>query len=296
MVSADHSDRWRKVVLISLGILVLIIILITLFVGLKSLKTFFVWLIGIALFLVIIFGLAYIFWLLFLKKTFKDIPATYRKKLLSVAKLMKNEMLGDLYLSGDVKHNRIKLGKFYYMRLTLPRQIRQTIDNPEQRKKLQGTQGKPSVMMPDGTQAFTDSKGNMFREWTEPVPIDAFFIIKKGMMDKLFGSPMVVLVKPQDHDYSSIFNDVTLRGFNLAPLDSQFYTINSRDIDIDIIKGVAQNYIRETVYEIFRDLDRLVKQAMNLDQQFQKEKQRGMEFEIPQMSMMGGGGTGGQNK
>ncbi len=96
-----------------------------------------------------------------------------------------------------------------------------------------------------------------------------------------------VFVRPEDHNHTSIFNDVTIYGFNLVPLDSQFYTIDKRNLDVDIIKGVATSYIRETVYEIFKDLDRLVKQAMNLDQQFQKEKQKGLEFEIPQMPQIG---------
>lgn len=281
MVAADSSDKWKKIIFIVLGIFALIIILITFFIGISGLRQFFVWLLGIILVLTIIFGLLYVFWLIFLKKTFLDIPANYRKKLLKTAKMMKNEMLGTLYLSGDTKHNRIKVGRYYYMRMTLPKQTREVI--------LKGN--KPHIASEIGglPQAVGEEKQEI-KEYTEPVPIDAFFIIKKGIMDTLFGNPIVILVKPEDHDYSSIFNDVTLKGFNLVPLDSQFYTINTRDIDSTIIKGVAQNYIREVVYEIFRDLDKLVKQAMNLDQQFQKDKQRGLEFEIPSMPQVGMGG------
>jgi len=267
------DDKWKKIIFITIGVFALIIILITLFIGVSGLRQFFLWFIGFILFLGILFGLAYAFWLIFLKKSYRDIPASYRKKLLRTAKMMKNEMLGDLYLSGDSKHNRIKIGKYYHMRMTLPKQTREVIIDPK-------TAG-----------VVTAADTNTKKEVTMPVPIDAFFIIKKGVMDRLFGEPLVVLVKPEDHDYSSIFNDVTLKGFNLVPLDSQFHTINSRDLDVDIIRGVATNYIREVVYEIFRDLDRLVKQAINLDQSFQKEKQRGLEFEIPQMPQIGGGGN-----
>jgi len=265
-MAEDRGGKWSKVIFIILGLLLVIIILITLFVGLGGLKQFFTWLIGIILVLAIIFGLLYVFWLIFIQKSYKDIPATYKKKLMQTAKMMKNEMLGDLYLSGDEKHNRVKLGKFRYLRITLPKQtqtITEVLPTPEN----------PNPIETEKTE-----------EKTKPVKVDCFLIIKKGIVETLFGNPIFVLVKPEDHNYSSIFNDVTINGFNLVPLDSQFYTIDKRNLDIDIIKGMATNYIREVVYEIFRDLDKLVKQAMNLDQQFQKDKQKGLEFEIPQLN------------
>ena len=271
-MAEERGNRWGKIIVIIIIILVVIIILITLFVGLKGLKQFFIWFIAIILVLSIIFGIMYVFYLIFIKKSFKDIPATYKKKLMQTAKMMKNDMLGDLYLSGDEKHNRIKLGKFRYLRITLPKQsinieeIKPTKENPLPIEK------------------------EKIIEETKPVMVDCFLIIKKGIMDMLFGNPIFVLVKPKDHNYSSMFNDVTINGFNLVPLDSQFYTIDKRNLDVDIIKGMATNYIREVVYEIFRDLDKLVKQAMNLDQQFQKDKQKNLEFEIPKIGNLGGGG------
>lgn len=269
-MAEDRGSKWGKVIIIVLIILVVIVVLITLFVGLRGLKQFFTWLIGIILGLCILFGLMYVFYLVFIAKTYKDIPATYKKKLVQTAKLMKNEMLGDLYLSGDEKHNRIKLGKFRYLRIELPKQ---TVEEKE---------NKPTPENPNPL------KKTIEIEYTKPVQVDCFMIIKKGIMDILFSNPIFVLVKPDDHNYSSIFNDVTISGFNLVPLDSQFYTIDKRNLDVDIIKGMATNYIREVVYEIFRDLDKLVKQAMNLDQQFQKDKQKNLEFEIPQLGNLGG--------
>ena len=249
MVSTDSGSKWRKIIIIGVVVFFVIILLITWLVGIQSLKSFFKWLIGIVLVCSILFGLAYMFWLMFVKKEYKDIPATYKKKLIQTAKLMRNNMLGSLYLSGDKKHNRIRLGKYAYMRITLPKHV---MDKP------------------------TKDGDNKKPEYTEPIPVDCFIIFKQGMIDTLFNEPIFVLAKPEDHDYSSIFNNVTLNAFNLVPLDSQFYTINTRNLDVDIIKGMATNYIREVVYEIFRDLDKLVKQAMNLDQHFQKEKQKGL--------------------
>jgi len=211
----------------------------------------------------ILFGIGYVIYLLFIKKSYKDIPYQFKKKLQEVTKVMKNDMLGNLYLSGDTKHNRISLGKFYYLRMNLP--------------KILNAEGKDS----------SD------RELTsEIVPVDCFIVDQKGVFNKMFSDPIFVLCKPEDHDYSSIFNDVTINGFNLMPLDSQFFTIDKRNLDLDMVKGLALNYIRECVYDIFTDLDRLVQQAMNLDQQFQKDKERSREFEIPQMSNM----MGGKNK
>lgn len=265
-MAEDKGGKWKKIIFVIIAVVLVIAILITFFVGISGLGQFFKWLIGIILVLGILFGLLYAFWLIFIKKDYKDIPATYKKKLIQTAKMMKNEMLGDLYLSGDTKHNRIKLGKYAYMRITLPKQT------VEVEKMETDDPFKP-----------TEEKEN---QYTESVPVDCFVIIKKGIMDTLFGDPIFVLCKPEDHNHSSIFNDVTIYGFNLVPLDSQFYTIDKRNLDVDIIKGMATNYIREVVYEIFRDLDKLVKQAMNLDHQFQKDKQRGMEFEIPQNPML----------
>lgn len=262
MATDTSSGKWRKIIIIAVVILFLIIVLITFFVGISGLKQFFLWLLGITLFLAIIFGVIYLFWIIFIKKEYKDIPASYKKKLIMTAKLMKNRLTGNLYLSGDTKHNRIMLGNFVYMRIRLPKS-----------KKI--------VKQKDvGESEYVEKE---FEEFTEPVPVDCFVLVKKGVWDILFGKPIFILVKPQDHDYSSIFNDVTIKGFNLVPLDSQFFTIDRRNLDVDIIKGIATNYIREVVYEIFTDLDRLVKQAMNLDQQFQKDKQKNLEFEIPQI-------------
>lgn len=269
MAETESGAKWSKIIIIGVVILFAIAILILWIVGVKGLRQFFMWMFRIVFVLGILFLLAYLFWLIFLKKEYKDIPATYRKKLMMTARLMKNQMLGDLYLSGDEKHNRIKLGKFAYMRIVLPKQHTQIVESvPPEQAHLK----KPKTV-----------------ELTEPVPVDCFVLIKEKVMDKLFGQPVFILVKPQDHNYSSIFNDVIINGFNLVPLDSQFFTIDRRNLDVDIIKGMATNYIREVVYEIFRDLDRLVKQAMNLDQQFQKDKQKGLEFEIPRIGGMGGG-------
>lgn len=263
------ENRWKKVILIGLGILALIIILITLFVGLKSLKVFFVWLLGFVIVLGILFGLGYLFYIIFIQIRYKDLPASYKKKLIKTAKLMKNKMLGDLYLSGDHKHNRIKLGRYAYMRINLPRQIfKSTEKDKEPEKELTEREKKK-------------------KEVTESVPVDCFVILKRNILDILFGNPIFILVKPEDHNYSSIFNDVVLSAFNLIPLDKQFYTIDKRNLDIDISKGITTSYFREMVWEVFTDLDKVVKMSMNLDQQFQKDKVRSSEFEIPQLPQIG---------
>lgn len=264
-MAEDKGGKWKMVIFVIIGVVIILMILIGLIVGLGGLKAFFTWLLVGILILAILFGLLYIFWLIFIKKEWKDIPASYRKKLMQTARLMKNEMLGRLYLSGDEKHNRILLGNFQYLRIRLPKQTREYID-----KKRKVDFGE------------LDQKAEV--EATTPVDVDCFVVIKGGFFDKLFGDPLFVLVKPEDHNHSSIFNDVVISGFNLVPLDSQFYTIDKRNLDVDIIKGMATNYIREVVYEIFRDLDKLVKMSMKLDQEHQKGKEKMMAFDIPQLT------------
>jgi len=255
------AENWKKIVMIALVVFSIIILLIGFMVGLKGLKQFFQFIVIGMLVICILFGIGYVIYVLFIQKNYRDIPAQFKKKLYSVTKVMDNEMLGSLYLSGDTKHNRISLGRYFYLRINLP--------------KINPPKGE------DNTSEQSTS---------EAIPVDCFIVQKSGIFNKLFGEPFFVLVKPQDHDYSSIFNDVTINGFNLVPLDSQFFTIDKRNLDLDMVKGMSLNYIREVVFDLMKSLDQLVQQAMNLDQQFQKDKERSREFEIPQMGNVMSGG------
>jgi len=250
------SENWKKIVAGAMIVFTILIILIGIMVGMSGLKSFFRFIVIALLIICILFGIVYVVYLLFVKKNYRDIPAQFKKKLHSVTKVMDNDMLGRLYLSGDTKHNRINLGKYFYLRINLPKIIT--------------------------TEAKDDKKET---STSEQVPVDCFIVQKGGFFSKLFTDPFFVIVKPEDHDYSSIFNDVTINGFNLVPLDSQFFTIDRRNLDLDLLKGMTLNYIKESVYDLMRELDRLVKQAMNLDQQFQKDKERAREFEIPQFNL-----------
>ena len=253
------AENWKKIVIGAVIVFSVIILLIGFLVGLKGLKQFFQFIAIGMLIISILFGVGYVIYLLFIKKDYKDIPYQFKKKLLSVTKVMTNDLLGNLYLSGDTKHNRIRLGRYFYLRLNLPKIVVEESEGSTKEKVK-----------------------------SEAVPVDCFVVNKEGFLNKIFSEPFFVLVKPQDHDYSSIFNDVTIKGFNLVPLDSQFFTIDRRNLDLDMVKGLSLSYIKECVYDLMRDLDRLVKQAMNLDQQFQKDKERSREFEIPQLGNMGG--------
>jgi len=269
---ADKGSLWKKVVLVVIFIVIILMTMIFFFVGFKGLLEFFKWLMIGAMVLMMLFGLLYVFYLVFLKKEYKDIPASFRKKLQATSKIMKQEMLGDLYLSGDLKHNRMNLGRFRYMRIMLPRQ---------QKKIKEDKKGNPILDKFDKP---------IYIEQTHGIPVDCFIVAKKGLMAYFFDEPKLILVKPKDHDYSSIFNDVTVRGFNLVPLDSQFYTVDHRNLDTDITKGLTTNYMREVVYEILTDLDHLVKSSMKLDAEHQKQKEKALEFDIP---MMGNNNQGG---
>jgi len=272
MAETESGSKWKKVVIIISIVLIILMLLIFFFVGFDSLRKFFTWLIVGIMILMIIFGLLYVFYSVFIKKEYKDIPASYRKKLQATSKIMKQEMLGSLFLSGDTKHNRINMGKYRYLRIMLPRQV----------KSLQLDKNQKPVL----------DKFNqpIYEEQTHGVDVDCFIVMEKGFIAGLFSDPKLILVKPEDHDYSSIFNDVTVRGFNLVPLDSQFFTVDHRNLDVDLSKGVASNYMKEAMYEILSELDRLVKQSMNLDTDFQKQKEKSLEFDIPQINS----GQGGQ--
>lgn len=269
MPETESGRKWGRIIVIIIIIIIAIAILVTFFIGLKGLRQLFLWIAGILFGLGILFMVAYLFWMVFLKKEYKNLPQNYRKKLMQTARLMKNSMLGDLYLSGDEKHNRIKLGKYAYLRIVLPKQHTTVVEPvPPEQAHLK----KPKVI-----------------EQTEPVPVDCFVLLKQKIFDKLFGEPVFILVKPSDHNYTSIFNDVIINGFNLVPLDSQFFTIDRRNLDVDIIRGISAQYLREVLYEVFKDIHRITQQAMQLDTQFQKDKAKGLEFEIPRIGNIGGG-------
>jgi len=268
---ADKGSLWKKIIVIIIIILLVLMLLIFFFVGFKGLADFFKYLIIGLLVLSLVFGLLYVFYLVFIKKEYKDIPASYRKKLHSTAKIMKQEMLGKLYLSGDTKHNRVDLGHYRYLRLMLPR--------VEKELKVDKK----------GDAVLDKYQRPIFLETTQQIPVDCFVLQKGGLIASFFEEPKMLLVKPQDHDYSAIFNDVTIKGFNLVPLDNQFFTVDHRNLDTDLTKGLTTNYMKEVVYEILTDLDHLVKSSMNLDAEHQKQKERALEFDIPKFSGDGGG-------
>jgi hypothetical protein len=223
----------------------------------------------------VFFCLFYVFWLLFLKVEFKDIPAQWRKKLEQASKLAKNEMLGNFFLSGDEKHNRLNYGKYMYLRINMPK-----INKIAVMEKAE--KGKEPVQK-------IDERGKLvWKETTEELPIDCFIIEKKGFFARLFGDPVFILCFPDDHDFSSIFNDVIVKGFNIVPLDNYFYTIDRHNMDVDMHRAIEGNYIKEAIVEQYRDLDKLVKGAINLDSKFTKEKERLTEFDLPQLDKLKG--------
>lgn len=266
----DKGSKWRKIILIIVAILIIIGIIVTIFVGFSSLKKFITIVIVIIAVIGIIFLLVYVFWLLFIKVEFKDIPAQWRKKLEVAARMMKNDMLGKLYLSGDEKHNRVCLGKYLYLRVNMPKIT------------------KLPVIDKKGNPQLDEWERPITKDQTEDLPIDIFIVEQKGLFKKWFNDPIFILTFPNSHDFSSIVSDVVIKGFNLVPLDNYFYTIDRHNLDLDMTKAIATNYMKEAVFEQLRDLDKLIKGAINLDSKFYKDKERTSEFEIPQVEQFKG--------
>lgn len=103
--------------------------------------------------------------------------------------------------------------------------------------------------------------------------------------------PIYIYNSNYNHLYflsNGIWTHNCLKGFNLVPLDNYFYTIDRHNLDIDLHKAIEMNYIKEAVVEQLRDLDKLVKGAINLDSKFFKDKERATEFELPALDKMRG--------
>ncbi len=76
--------------------------------GLAGIMNFLKWaLIGVFIIGLAVWGV----WYLFIRKVRDDRVALNSQKIVEQAKLTKPEMLGDLYLSGDIEHPQIRLGK-----------------------------------------------------------------------------------------------------------------------------------------------------------------------------------------
>jgi len=263
-MAVENKEKKPKIFLIIGGILILIIILVVVFMGVKGIFKIFGTLFIIVFIIAILFGVAYLFWYVFLKKHRYDVTYVNKQKLIQAGKLIgKSNLMGDLYLSGDKGHSRIKLGKISgYCRIQV---LTRTNKFDKQGKTIM-------IKNPDGS---LEPDYDIGKEEQD------VFIVGK----KIFGDPMVVRVSPKDHD--ELVGDVTLIGFSIIP-HSEYWFLNSDHLDVRKIDyAILKEAQRGIMFEMLRDSKEVVDKAVGLDSRHKKDLEGKHLVDLPV------GGTGG---
>lgn len=204
---------------------------------------------------------AWLFWFIFLRKERYDVTYVNKKKLILAGKVNSQKgVLGDLFVSGDKGHKRIRIGKIIgYSRI----QILKRTNKYDDKGKLMY---KPARK---GEEAEIDYD----LEGEE----QDIFIIKKGL--GIFGDPMVVRVSPVDHD--ELIGDVTLKGFSLLPI-SEYWFLNNDYLDVRKIDfAILKEAQRGIMFENLRDMKTIVDRSIGLDSSHRKDIEKKNLVELP---------------
>jgi hypothetical protein len=198
-----------------------------------------------------------------------------KQKIIEACQTLKRPILKDLYVSGDMKHTRAKVGKITgYARLQILT-----------RKYLYDDE--------------TDENGNTYKkqrtvnnERGEPIAVyeiesieqDVFTVRQEGLMG-MFKDPLVIRVNPEDHD--ELVGDVTLYGFSLIPI-SEYWFLNTDHLDVRKIDYAILKEAERTIsFVVLSDMKELIDKATNIDAKHRKEIERKSLVEIPETRTTG---------
>lgn len=262
------KEKKNFTIVIIITLVVFVLVAITLIFGVRSLGDILLWFIG-SLFVLSIFGLiVYAVYWLFIKKHKFDATAVNKANLIKSAKISKPEILRDLYLSGDRQHSRVRVGRIIgYCRIQTTKKI---IDYD--------TTGQP-IMIPHPNNP--NKKIERFTLTTEEQ--DVFVVQKSGFPLNMIEEPMVVRVKPTDHD--ELVGDVTLNGFSIIPVSEYFY-LNNQYLDVrSIDHSILLEANRSVFHEHLKDYKALLDTAAGLDSKHKKDIESKSLYEIPNMPM-----------
>ena len=262
----ENKEKKGKTFIIIGVILVVIVIAVVFFLGVRGILKIFGTILVIAMFLGLLFLLGYLFWHIFLKKHRYDVTYVNKQRLIMAGKLMgKDGVMGDLYVSGDMGHNRYKIGKILgYCRIqVLTRENKYDKNKNIIMKEEKVGQFGETVKVPDYTIGKEEQD---------------VFILKKG----LFQEPLVVRVSPEDHD--ELVGDVTLKGFSLIP-HSEYMFLNSDYLDVRKIDfAILKEAERGIMFESLRDMKSIVDKAVGLDSSHKKDIEKKNLVDIPDQS------------
>lgn len=255
-------------------IIIFLIILGSVFFGIKAIGSIFLWVLG-GLFIVAIIGIViYVVYYLFFKKHKFDATYMNKKSLINAGRISKPDNINDLYLSGDAAHSRRRIGKIIgYCRIQIMRKIQHY--DPDTGEPLTVRDPKNPDKM-------------IYKFSLEKDEQDVFVIEKSGFPMNLFTEPMVVRVAPSDHD--DLIGDVTLFGFSILPISEYWFLhkdyIDVRQIDFTILKEAE----RGIFFESLKDTKEIIDKAIGLDAGHKKQIEQKNLYEIPALQQ------GGQNQ
>lgn len=262
----DGSKR-GLIIGVILVVIVFIIILSTIFFGIRSIGKVLIFLIGALLVLAIIGIVVWTIWYLFIKKHKYDATYQNKKRLIEGAKISAPDNLSDLYLSGDKGHTRARIGKIIgWCRIKVMRK------NINYDKKT----GQP-ILLIDPKNPNKKIESSTLEEEEQ----DVFVVQPHGFLLSLFLDPMVIRVNPNEH--SSLIGDVTLFGFSLSPISEYFFLhtdyLDTRKVDFTILKEGE----RGIFFESLKDMKEIIDKSMGLDSDHKKEIEKKNLYEIPQI-------------
>lgn len=259
----------RTILIISVAVIVLLLVILgTAFLGIRQIGNIFLWILGGLIFLSIFGIVVYVVYYLFFKKHKFDATYMNKKSLIQAGRVSKPSNINDLYLSGDAGHSRVRIGKIIgYCRIQTIRKV---------------TDYDPKTGMPVIVRDKTNPNIAHERFTIEKEEQDVFVVETAGFPMKFFSDPIVVRVKPDEHD--DLVGDVTLNGFSLIPISEYFY-LNKDYIDVqNIDQSILMEGKRTIAFEMLKDFKEVTDKAMALDSGHKKELEKKQLYEIPNMN------------
>jgi len=258
--------------LIAIVVIAFIVILASIFFGIKSIGKILVFLVGFLLVLSIIGIVVWAVWYLFIKKQKFDATYQNKKRLVEAGKISKPDSVNDLYLSGDRGHSRVKVGKIIgYCRVKV------------MKKLVEYDKDTGEAIMHTDKFGKKREKSSIIEEEQ-----DIFIVERVGFPLKYFIEPIVIRVRPDEHD--NIVGDVSLSGFSLVPISEYYYLhqdyLDVRKIDFNILKEAE----RGIYFESLKDTKEIIDKAIGIDSGHKKDIEKKNLWEIPQLQQ----GSGGQ--
>lgn len=248
---ATNEGTSKRIKLLVIAIPILVILFVFLFVPTTSVIGFIQWTFLISFFLLILFTLGYLFYTMFLKPQKIDVSFVNRQKIVQSAKISNPPNIGSAYLTGDVGHSSVRLGKII---------------------------GWTQLQVYKPTEFDEMDTQKVVKE--DIVAQDVFVIEKVGFPLNLFVDPIVLRVDPESH--GSLVGDVYIKGFSLIKHSEYFY-LNTDHLDVGKIDyNIWREGDRAVNKMMIADWKQTVDKAIGINPSHNLELERSKLMKVPQ--------------